>query len=158
MKTIQLPTNCVELNSYHLAYVASTINLSTIVFESHNATKVWKDDFEFTVRGKKVILNNILQYTPPRTGVFKPIRTDGTFDRWPKKIATQSSTWKNPYRDFDPKKQSLQYRGEIPIRTFFGKSISPILGQSLEVPQHRAHIHINFEPQSLHTPQRRVTT
>ena len=89
---------------------------------------------------------------PPRTGVFKPIRTDGTFGRWSKKIATQSSTGKNPYRDFDPKKQSLQYRREIPIRTFFGKSISPILGQSLEVPQHRAHIHVNFKnSKSSHT-------
>ena len=81
---------------------------------------------------------------PPRTGVFKPIRTDGTFDRWPKKIATQSSTWKNPYRDFDPKKQSLQYRGEIPIRTFLENQSLQYWDKAWKY-HSRAHIHVNFK-------------
>ena len=94
-----------------------------------------------------------LQYTPPRTGVFKPIRTDGTFERWPKKIAIQSSIWRNPYRDFWPRKTISPVQRRNPYKDFFlEKSISPILGQSLEAPQHRAHIHVNFKnSKSSHT-------
>ena len=65
---------------------------------------------------------------PPRTGVFNSIRTGSTFGRWPKKIATQISTGK----------KSLQ-------RHFWKKSISPILGQNLQPPPHRAHIQMHFK-------------
>ena len=82
-----------------------------------------------------------LQYTPPRTGVFNPIRTDGTFERWPKKTATQISTRKKFLLRFSPKKSISPAKGENPCKDFcLEKWISPILGQSLEAPQHRAHI------------------
>ena len=102
-----------------------------------------------------------LQYTPPpRTSVFNPIRTDGTFERWPKKNATQISTMKKiPIEIFNPKK-SLQNRVKDPYKDFcLEKSISLILGQSLEAPQHGAHIQVNFKnSQSPHKPQHRVHT
>ena len=34
-------------------------------------------------------LSQYTVYPPPRTGVFKPIRTDGTFEGWLEKIATK---------------------------------------------------------------------
>ena len=64
---------------------------------------------------------------------------------------TKQHREKSLYRFWPQKTISPVQRGN-PYKDFFGKPISPILGQSLEVPQHRAHIHVNFKnSKSSHT-------
>ena len=71
-------------------------------FQKPRTDRVYVGEFGFKVF-RIMGFTDSVQYTPPRTGVFKPIRTDGTFDRWPKKIATQSSTGKIRIKILTPK-------------------------------------------------------
>ena len=57
----------------------------------------------------------------PSTDVFKPIRTDGTFDWWPKENCyTKQHKEKIPIEILDPKKISPVQR-ENPYKDFFWK-------------------------------------
>ena len=109
----------------------------------------------------KQIFKKFLPYTPPKDWRFQPHKDW----RYLWQVATENCYTnqhreKIPIESFDPPKTTISpAQGEYPCKDFFlEKSISPIVGQSLEAPQHRAHIQVKFKTQSPHTPQHRVHT